>query len=95
MAICKWCDKPLKAHEVAEHNINCLNRPKREKPFAIPMSVIEDIASGKFKATVSFICAICEEDQEIPDDHIFGKEIVFPVCNKCKKELKKFVLSKR
>ena len=78
---------------------------KAEVPIeheSIPLDVIKQIASGTYKpevvtveAEVCFDCTICGEAQPINGAHNWGKEIVFPVCDNCKSDLKEIILNKR
>jgi len=64
------------------------------KSSGISLSTIESIASGD-AVTVTFICELCGDSQSIPEEHNWGKEIVFPICDNCKSDLKDIILEKR
>ena len=68
-----------------EHRDNC-------NGATISMDTITRIAQGGTSA--SFRCDICENSQSVPDS-MWRKQIIFPVCNQCKKDLRELVLTLR
>ena len=60
----------------------------------ISMATIQNIASGN-SVEVCFDCVICGGSQPILGIHNWGREVIFPVCDNCKSDLKDIILTKR
>lgn len=58
------------------------------------MEIIQQIANDA-PPPMGFLCEICGDFQELSNTHIWGKEIIFPVCDQCKADLKTIILNKR
>ena len=91
---CKKCGKQLgNKHEYENHEKVC-------KGAVVSMETIQLIAEKGIEGLVSpaeicFKCVICGGSQIISEAHNWGKEIVFPICDNCKSDLKEIILTKR
>lgn len=62
---------------------------------SISMDVINTIAEGGSVDAIGFTCELCGKIQNINELHNWGKEIIFPICDNCKNDLKEIILTKR
>lgn len=87
---CTKCGKQLyNKHEQSQHEKEC-------RGVTFNLDVLERLAKGEsLEPRIGFDCVICGEVQIIPGPHNWGKEIVFPVCDNCKSDLKEIILLKR
>jgi len=74
-------------HEQEIHEKHC-------KGISFTMDMIEKLANGEQLGTLGFTCEFCGGVQQL-DSVQLGKELIFPVCNNCKKDLKELILAKR
>ena len=90
---CRKCGKNL------SNKFDKDNHEKDCQGASITFEAIQHIAEkgieGLMKAEICFECVICGDSQSIPELHSWGKEIIFPVCDNCKSDLKEIILEKR